>query len=387
MEKLILRGVMYGADKIPDKWFEKVPGGFYKEKEEKRRRESRGRRDHVRDKSHGRRHRSDDHDDRRRPSDDERDYAPRNGRHAERQRRTGKGASSVDGGPDYDPYFDGDRARVAGTHTKYDTRDDRYKHGDGYDSRDRLDEGRYEPPPLGSHHSRTRGRERAGSVRVAAAAGAAAGAAVARGKEQPPRAAQSTDGPGVYIPYADIYGSVDAARDSVAVTRETNSKTQVTDIDIRRNDRRDRYDDEYDTGYVPPTRPPPQTRQYGSPARDSYDSRPPRAHSERRHPADQYSNSSSRNGSNSGKSKSLESRLKENFACDEKSIRYGGVGALTGAVIGHKLGYATAGAVIGGLGANALGARERFVKDRYIPEGPQYAQIPRHDAHRSERVG
>ena len=33
MEKLILRSVMYGADKIPDKWFEKIPGGYYKAKE------------------------------------------------------------------------------------------------------------------------------------------------------------------------------------------------------------------------------------------------------------------------------------------------------------------------------------------------------------------
>lgn len=30
MEKLILRSVMYGVDKIPDTWFDKVPGGFYK---------------------------------------------------------------------------------------------------------------------------------------------------------------------------------------------------------------------------------------------------------------------------------------------------------------------------------------------------------------------
>lgn len=32
MEKLILRSVMYGADKIPDSWFERLPGGFYKTK-------------------------------------------------------------------------------------------------------------------------------------------------------------------------------------------------------------------------------------------------------------------------------------------------------------------------------------------------------------------
>ncbi|TKA73680.1 hypothetical protein B0A55_05621 [Friedmanniomyces simplex] len=36
MEKLILRSVMYGADRIPDSWFEKVPGGFYKAEKEGR---------------------------------------------------------------------------------------------------------------------------------------------------------------------------------------------------------------------------------------------------------------------------------------------------------------------------------------------------------------
>ncbi|RMY91388.1 hypothetical protein D0861_03123 [Hortaea werneckii] len=33
MEKPILRSIMYGADKIPDSWFDKVPGGFYKAKD------------------------------------------------------------------------------------------------------------------------------------------------------------------------------------------------------------------------------------------------------------------------------------------------------------------------------------------------------------------
>ncbi|KAM3415738.1 hypothetical protein BST61_g9250 [Cercospora zeina] len=35
MEKLILRGVLWGADKVPDEWFEKIPGGFYKPKASK----------------------------------------------------------------------------------------------------------------------------------------------------------------------------------------------------------------------------------------------------------------------------------------------------------------------------------------------------------------
>ncbi|CAK3982817.1 Hypothetical predicted protein [Lecanosticta acicola] len=35
MEKLILRGVMYGADKIPDSFFDRIPGGYYRAKEKK----------------------------------------------------------------------------------------------------------------------------------------------------------------------------------------------------------------------------------------------------------------------------------------------------------------------------------------------------------------
>ncbi|KAI5370998.1 hypothetical protein Slin15195_G018690 [Septoria linicola] len=33
MEKLILKGVMWGADKVPDEWFDRIPGGYYKAKE------------------------------------------------------------------------------------------------------------------------------------------------------------------------------------------------------------------------------------------------------------------------------------------------------------------------------------------------------------------
>lgn len=67
MEKLIFTSVMYGVDKVPDSWFDKVPGGYFKQKEkeveDKVNREKR----HEKGKSGSRRSRrySDDHGDRK----------------------------------------------------------------------------------------------------------------------------------------------------------------------------------------------------------------------------------------------------------------------------------------------------------------------------------
>ncbi|KAF2083207.1 hypothetical protein K490DRAFT_70043 [Saccharata proteae CBS 121410] len=49
MASLALKAIAYGADKIPDKFFESIPGGYYKPKEEKER-ERRDRRKHRKDR-------------------------------------------------------------------------------------------------------------------------------------------------------------------------------------------------------------------------------------------------------------------------------------------------------------------------------------------------
>ena len=70
---------MYGADKIPDSWFERVPGGFYREKEkgdrEVKKRERRARRKHDKDRGY-----EDDDDDDSYFSDS---YDARRGRHGD----------------------------------------------------------------------------------------------------------------------------------------------------------------------------------------------------------------------------------------------------------------------------------------------------------------
>lgn len=89
IEKLILRSVMYGADKIPDKWFDAVPGGYYKAKDKIEGKDSGDKhRKHDDRKDAGRRGRRDHHDD---------GYRSEGGKRYERRAR-----SSYDGNDDED---------------------------------------------------------------------------------------------------------------------------------------------------------------------------------------------------------------------------------------------------------------------------------------------
>ncbi|KAK6440951.1 hypothetical protein LTR95_002821 [Oleoguttula sp. CCFEE 5521] len=406
MEKLILRGVMYGADKIPDQWFDKVPGGFYKQKEEARRERERsrrrdghgrsggGERDHRREEPRRRRY-SDEYEDRSRKynTNDDGYGMRRSATNGQAPKRYSRGANSVDGADDEgDPYFDGDRPKYmgrqhVGRQERYDPRDDdRYGYEDGYGARGRREEeGRYEPPPLGSDSGR--GKE---YVAAATAAGAAAAAHGQRERSDPP----ATGGAGQYVPYAHLYGE-DATRGSVTGSVQPNSMNQVGAAfsppastagagTARFAEDQSGYDDsrrrsyspsEYDTGYIPPAR----VARHRSPSYDRYDSRPRRTRSERRRPSDHPSSRTKSRG------KSL-SRMKENFDTSQKGLGYGGVGALAGAAIGKDMGKgplpAAIGAVLGGVGANAFGARERFVNDRFVSSDRRDAK-----AMKQEKVG
>ncbi|KAF2722158.1 hypothetical protein K431DRAFT_302766 [Polychaeton citri CBS 116435] len=78
MEKLVLRGIMYGADKIPDSWFEAVPGGFYRPKDKNGRpikSGSRPKETGSHHSHHSRRHSADSYD-RRHHRDDHRSGRP-----------------------------------------------------------------------------------------------------------------------------------------------------------------------------------------------------------------------------------------------------------------------------------------------------------------------
>ncbi|KAK5174881.1 uncharacterized protein LTR77_000017 [Saxophila tyrrhenica] len=137
MEKLILRSVMYGADKIPDSWFEKIPGGYFREKG------AQGN-DNTNTKSSGprdsdRRHTSDS----RRDRDDGRRREGR-GRSDGHRRRHRRSRSSYDGGADSeeDDYYHSEDGRRRSYRERTHRRprsvdDDRYGYNDGYDRRPR----------------------------------------------------------------------------------------------------------------------------------------------------------------------------------------------------------------------------------------------------------
>jgi hypothetical protein len=224
MEKLVLRGIMYGADKIPDSWFEKVPGGFYKEKEKEKERkqhqkdEKRRSQSHRCDRSRRRRHSDEYEDSRRRRHDEDVDREDRAGYATERRRRHERSRSSYDGGADYDS--DGsERARRRARRRTYDD-NERYGYDDGF-SRPNGARHSY-APPTGSHRPSqypdpnvNSASKRASAAAAAASAGTAAAlaqqaqrhAAVASPPIVPVAAPVPGSVPVSYIPYANIYGA------------------------------------------------------------------------------------------------------------------------------------------------------------------------------------
>ena len=222
MEKLVLRGIMYGADKIPDSWFEKVPGGFYKEKERKQHEKDEKRRSqsHRRDRSRRRRH-SDEHEDRRRRYDEDADREDRAGYATDRRRRHERSRSSYDGGADYDSE-ETERERRHDRRRTYGD-NDRYGYDDG-SSRPNGARHNYAPDfsPTGSHRPsqypdpKVNSASKRASV-AAAAASAGTAAAFAQQTQRhnpvasPPVVPVAAPVPGSvpvsYIPYSDIYGA------------------------------------------------------------------------------------------------------------------------------------------------------------------------------------
>ena len=206
MEKLVLRGIMYGADKIPDSWFEKVPGGFYKEKERKRQQhekdEKRRSQSHRRDRSRRRRH-SDEYEDRRRRYDEDADHEARLGYATERRRRHERSRSSYDGGDDYDSE-EIERERRRARRRTYD---------DGF-SRPNAPTGSHRPSQYPDPNANSASK-RASAAAAAASAGTAAAMAqqnqrytsVGSPSISPVAAPVPGSVPISYIPYANIYGA------------------------------------------------------------------------------------------------------------------------------------------------------------------------------------
>lgn len=227
MEKLILRSILYGADKIPDKWFEKVPGGFFKEKDGSNRSPDSLNSDRRNNDKNGHKYYDDE--------DEYEDDGYRSEGHRSRRRRD---RSSYDGGADDEDYYlSGDerhRRRSGKSHRRrHSTEDDRRGHGDGHhrshrkETRDSHDpsinpyrrrdlhspESHYERP-LSSGDGSDRSANRYSGFSFGSSAAAAhppyppTSATESPNFGNVPLARNGSIGSG-YVPYANVYGQDD----------------------------------------------------------------------------------------------------------------------------------------------------------------------------------
>lgn len=219
MEKLVLRGIMYGADKIPDSWFEKVPGGFYKGEQDKKGKQSNkdDKRRDKREKSRRRRH-SDEYEERR-PRYEE-SYDSDRPAHASERRRRNTDRSPYDGGDNNDSLDEERQRRRARRSTINDA--DRYGYNDGFSRRDSTrrsyapNDRPYESSPHERQESQYADPYSNHSAKRNSVAAVAAGASTATAVAQQSQRHVSSTPPVVpvaasYVPYSNIYG-VDTAQ-------------------------------------------------------------------------------------------------------------------------------------------------------------------------------
>ena len=251
----MLRSVLYGVDKIPDKWFDKVPGGYYKAKAVSKK-EDADAQEHQKDERRKRRnekHRNEHYDD---------GYRSEGGRGRHRRNR-----SSYDGGAD-DYHTSGDdnrRPRRAKSHKRHRSVDDhRYGYDDGYEEaphdRRQADDRRPSERPRDPDYDQRRRSMAAGErppssfnagpyVDTDAAAGGASAAkpphpqtprsGSIQSPQMPQPEPQSRGGSmsNTYVPYAHIYGqpssqsprqSSSAATPPVDTSSRPNSANQTS---------------------------------------------------------------------------------------------------------------------------------------------------------------
>jgi hypothetical protein len=311
MEKLVLRGIQYGADKIPDSWFEKVPGGFYKAQQDKQAKpnDKDDKRRDKREKSRRRRH-SDEYEERR-PRYEE-SYDSDRPAYAPDRRRREADRSSYDGGDNNDS-MDEERQR---RRARRSTINDRYGYNDGFSRRDSTrrsyapNDRLYESSPHESQGSSQYADpyfdHAAKRNSVAASAGTAA--AIAQQSQRhvssaplmvPAAFPVQTPITASYVPYSNIYGVNETQMpngrqmfspppaNSVSSV-QANSMNQVTPVVSPPNT----YgyspaNASYDSRRVSGSYQPPYDRQQDpprshSPSFDSAGSQPRRARSERR---------------------------------------------------------------------------------------------------------
>lgn len=373
MASLGLKAVLYGVDKVPDKWFEKVPGGYYggsngKKKKKQTEAKLQGKEDDrdYRSDGEGRRRRSKRHD---YDADDDDTYDERGARRH--------------------------RARSVGGRDRYDDQG-------GYDQHRGYNPEQYIP--------------------AAAAAGAGVGAASAYDDQNRPISSGPAAG---YVPYADIYtprqtqppyssdpryeqsnvsgryneGPADdwnqqypqssAAGGAYGQRGYEHDDRQNDRYDDRRNDRyndrrSDRHGDRSNDRYDERRRDRYHDDRGSDSRSDSEEDDRPRR---RRHRKRDEDDTRSRRKSPDPKDNKSRARssIRDKFDMSEKGLGYGTIGALAGGLIGSEVGKGlwptVAGAVVGGLGANHFESREKEKESR----AKEAAYGSRRDSKRSSR--
>ncbi|KAF2479382.1 hypothetical protein BDY17DRAFT_37430 [Neohortaea acidophila] len=132
--ELLGKFILYGIDKIPDKWFDRVPGGYYRAKDgkiiakkdapgEAKQQKRRGQTDYISSRPL---REEDAHDD---------GYRSDRGRHRYRRRSSHNGGDDEDDCDDEDDYYhrrDDRHARSKSQRARRGEEDDRYGYDDGY---------------------------------------------------------------------------------------------------------------------------------------------------------------------------------------------------------------------------------------------------------------
>ncbi|WPG97621.1 Hypothetical protein R9X50_00040100 [Acrodontium crateriforme] len=422
MEKLILRSIMYGAEKIPDSWFEKVPGGFYRpshsngKNNDSARQRSRGRQPSspTRDRDGRRRRDSIGETVRSPPRDDSMfDEGYRSDGHARHRNRQDRdsydGAENDDEDAEHRPRHasrkSGQRCddNYGRTHN-----DDRY---DGYN--DRRMSGtqphqHYDPQqrsfPGAALYSP--GGFAAGGGGTTGTAPYPSSAPQSPGIKSPPTSTAGFSSSG-YIPYAHLYGqpnqpegprqhySNPGSSDHSPNSRET-FRSPVAPQPWQQN---------VDAQQAPTAAAAGAGAEYnGQPGFINTELYEPR-YDQRRplHPDQRYGNdyigyiNDSRDprsrraksqGEGRGKSRFREVRDKH-FDTTKHGLGYGAIGAIAGGLLGSELEKGLVptaiGAAVGALGANAFEARERRGREqrRNQMQHPEDIHRARRDPQRS----
>lgn len=392
---------MWGADKIPDHIFERIPGGYYKAKADAVKQDDKS--EDMKQRKHSRRRHSEGDDRRGRRDRDDAD-----GGRDSRQ--------SYDGGDDDEnsDNFDSINNRPRRQRSRVDLyrNDDKRRSRSHRNGEPRVDggfsyhDGVVVPPPTNFDEALPpRGPPSSvpsSSQYPSTPYSPTPNGSIHSQQGQAAHRSTSTLRGGLatgYVPYADIYGgpTYQAPPPSDVGSVQPNEMNQVAPPVARQPYQQNPFAQEAPLGAQPAYLPDPyyNARRYD----DQYDDRQSRrddGFNDRRHEEDEsatereYSRSpprrrhSTRDGRSRPHREKSQGRGKSGIrgAVDtsERGLGYSAVGALAGGLVGSELGKGLVptaiGSALGAIGANAFQARERYVDPR-APKKQSKPQPPR----------